>query len=180
MKLIGKTKLKFESLFQKRIANTSVGASTVRGQKKGTAKTIREYLENINLGEFKKINNQTKYDIILDKHTNKLANAKHKVIFGFARKCLNIFLFEVSHNTILSKKWGLNRIIPFLELPIDNPNEKRLRKGRTCEANWNWSSINKLGAEDNEKIQEFARKYMKKEYGLDRVYFELYSWRSEK
>jgi hypothetical protein len=40
------------SLWQERIANTSVGASTVRGNEKGTAKAIRQYFKNLDLNDY--------------------------------------------------------------------------------------------------------------------------------
>jgi hypothetical protein len=169
---------KLVKLIQKRIANTSVGASTVRGQPKNTAQNIRIFLKNIDVFQFSQINQEQEFQYILNQLTNNLIEKMPNGNFGFARKCLNIFLFEICHNTVLVKKYGLDKIIPYLEVPLDNPNEKKLRKEAKEQKNWNWSSIKKLEFQDSEKIQAFAKKYMKKEHGFERVYFDLINWRN--
>lgn len=163
----------------RRIANTSVGASAVRGQPKKTAKTIRDFLEKLDLSQFKEINHEESFRNILDKITNELINKMPEGKFGFARKCLNIFLLEISHDTILVNEYNLDNLIPFLEVPLDNPNEKELRKEAKEKKDWNWSSISDLKPEDNEKIQAFAKYYMKKSHNLERVYFDLINWRKK-
>ena len=45
-------------LIQRRIANISVGASTVRGQPEGTVKKAREYLQVLNLQDFSSVTSE--------------------------------------------------------------------------------------------------------------------------
>ena len=170
---------KLIELSRGRIANVSVGASTVRGQKKGTVKVIRDFLIKIDLSLFKNIDDENSFQIFLDKLTDKLIIKMPEGNFGFARKCLNIFLFEVCQNKLLSNEFGLDKIIPFLEVPLDNPNEKELGKQAKGLKDWEWNSIKRLNPEDNKKIQSFAKKYMKQFYNLGRVHFDLINWRND-
>jgi hypothetical protein len=170
--------MELEKLMQTRIANIAVGGSTVRGQPKNTANSIREFLKGINLSKFESINNDKEFENILNILTDELINRMPNGNFGFARKCLNIFLFEICHNVPLSKKYDLQKLIPYLEIPLDNPNEKKLSKHTKELKDWDWTSIKNLKSEDNVKIQGFARKYMRTNHDADRVYFELMNWRS--
>jgi len=163
-------------LWQKRISNISVSSSTVRGQPKLTVQSIRDFLIELDLSQFENIDEQDSFGKILDELTYKLMNRMPSGKFGFARKCLNIFLLEITHNTILVGKYKLDKLIPFLEVPIDNPNEKELRK-QAKEVNWQWKSIKDLQSEDNRKIQVFTKDFMLDTHHLERVYFDLINWR---
>ena len=161
----------FIKLIKERIVNTSIGSSTLRGQRRGSAKTAREYLYKINLSELKGIE-QLEFIKWLNHHTEILSKKLHHN-WGAARKSLNIFLFEASQNIHLSKRYDLIKIIPFFETPLDNHAAKTLiNKERKL-----WRSIKSLTKENSDKIQSYAEEYAKKEKLKARCYSDLKLWR---
>lgn len=163
-------------LVQKRIANTSVGASTVRGKgRKGTKAVVTEYLgESLNLQDFSDVNSST-FQERLNRHTEELESRIRTHEWGIARKVLNIFLFEATHNTILSSKYNLANIIQFLEVPLDNKNAKNLKREAKEGKRLKWESIKALDAESNSQFQAYAKQYAR-ELGYERCYLDLYWW----
>jgi len=167
-------------LIQKRIANISVGSSTVRGQPKETVKITRNYLGSINLQSFSDIKDQTQFNILLDKHTEALKKQIPSKSWGISRKVLNIFLFQASHDIILNRKYALDCIISYLELPLDNPNAKRLVKyARLKNIRLNWNNIYSLKHETSKLFQDFAKEYAHDKYDCERCYLDIYWRRSE-
>ena len=174
---MGEEKKELHVLYKERIANVSITAAAVRGQPKNTLRIIRDFAKDIGLEKFKNLKCEKDFKKALDKETTALVKLMHN--FGFARKCLNIFFLEICHNTIVSKKYGLRSLISYLEVPLDNPNEKilRLEARKRGKLNWNWTCIKDLDPDNNEKIQEFARTFMKEKEQRPRVYFDLRNWR---
>jgi hypothetical protein len=135
------------------------------------------------------VNSDKNFQEMLNKHTERLLermiynssknhpseNKNNKPSWGIARKVLNIFLFEATHNKILNKKYNLENIICYLEIPLDNPNAKELQKRAESDGkNLDWKNIKSLEPELNKKIQEYAEQCANQKYGWDRCYLELY------
>ncbi len=167
------------SLVQKRIANVSVGASTVRGKgRKGIKAIVTQYLgESINLKDFSDASSDT-FQNLLDKHTKELKNKIKLDEWGLSRKVLNIFIFEAAHNTILNSYYHFEKIIPFLEVPLDNTNAKNLielaeKEGMTLK----WNGIKWLDAETSSQFQDYAKLYARRQ-GYARCYLDLQWWRT--
>lgn len=111
----------------KRTAQTSIGASTVHGNPEGTAAGAREFLGNVGLlTKFGQCGNESVFLDLLNKKTRNL-QAKlperpggEKSSWGLARKCLNIFLREAFYNRYLFEYYKLEKLEPWLELPLDS------------------------------------------------------------
>ena len=158
------------NLIQKRIANISVGSSTVRGQPKGTVK----------IQEFSNMKEDNRFQNLLDNHTLLLKEKLPSKSWGIARKVLNIFMFQASRDILLNRKYSLDGIISYLELPLDNPNAKRLVKfAKSKDIRLNWRNIYSLDAETNKQFQVFAKHYAHDTFQCDRCYLDVYWWRSE-
>ena len=165
-------------LIQKRIANISVGPSTVRGQPRGTVNIARNYLQSINLKDFSNVS-KDQFRTVLDEHTEKLKNELPSQSWGIARKVLNIFLFQATHDIILNRKYTFDKIIAFLEVPLDNPNAKKLKGfAKLHSINLDWKNIYSLRPEVSKEFQEYARQYASQKE-CERCYLDLYWWRSE-
>jgi hypothetical protein len=161
--------------FQNYIAHTSVGPSTIRGQKRGTKEIVINYLKKLNLGKLSKINDEKDFTDWLNHHTNTLAEKLRKN-WGVARKAINLFLFHASHNLYLQQGYRLRKIIKYLELPLDNYNAKRLKEyAREKQITLKWKSIKSLTRKENKKFQEIAREYAK-EKGMYRCHLDLIFW----
>lgn len=170
---------KIVKLFQKRLANTSLGASTLRGQPQGTIKIATDFLTNLDFDLFKEISSEHDFLDKLDEQTLFLQEAIPSKSWGMSRKALNLFLFDSAHNIILSEEYNLKSLIPFFELVLDNPNAKRLLKlAKNKGVLLNWKNIKSLTKEENFHLQQFAKE-IAKEKGYERCYLDLEYWRGK-
>jgi hypothetical protein len=168
---------KLVNLFQRRMANVSIGASTLRGQPEGTIKIATDFLDKMDFNLFKDVFSEQDFLNKLNEQTLLLSEAIPSKSWGMSRKALNLFLFDSAHNTFISEAYNLKRLIPFFELVLDNPNAKRLlelakSKGTTL----NWNNIKSLTKEENFHLQQFAKE-IAREKGYERCYLDLEYWR---
>ena len=167
-------------LVQRRIANISVGPSTVQSQPKETLATARKYLASIDLREFSTVNNEEGFNKLLDEHTRLLQENLPSQSWGISRKVLNIFLFQATHDIFLNKKYSLYAAVPYFELPLDNPNGKKLRKLARAEGiKLHWTNIKSLEPEISATFQAYAKKHARSEHQCARCYLDVYWWRSD-
>jgi hypothetical protein len=166
--------------FQNRVANFSVGASTMRGQPEGTIATARKYLQlSIDLRDFSDVVSEDQFRNILDGHTEKMRKRFESKSWGMARKVLNIFLFQAAEHIVLNRNYTLDKIIKYLELPLDNKNAKKVKEfARGKGKNLPWKNIKSLDPETSKLFQEYARQQAYKECNCERCYLEVYWWRS--
>lgn len=87
---------------QRRIANTSIGASTLRGQKKDSVQKARGYLVKLDLTKLKNISN-SEFTRWLNERTEELQKELPEHKWGVARKAINIFLENAFYNKFLSE-----------------------------------------------------------------------------
>jgi len=169
----------FIKLVQRRIASTSISASTARGMgPKGTIEKARKFLKNIDLNLFGKVENQTEFEELLDKKTEKLrrslpAGARH---WGSSRKFLNIFLRGAFYNRYLYKAYRLQKLELWLEIPLDREVSKGLRLERDYKLPA-WKSVISIDQDTNKLYQNVARKLAKKK-NVRRVHLDLWYWRN--
>lgn len=168
---------------QDRVANNSVGPSTVHGQKTGTVKAARTFFKKLNLNVFSNVSNEADFLEKLDKQTKLLQPKLPDRKWGFARKTLNIFLFQAAHDIYLSKKYGLRKLVKFLELPLDNPNAERLKEENENGKKLNWENIKDLEKKDSDEFQSVAKEIARnKKYGYNckRCELEFYFYKQKK
>lgn len=170
---------KLVNLFQRRLANTSIGASALRGQPTNTIKITRDFLKKMDFNLFKDVFSEQSFLNKLDEQTLLLREAIPSKSWGIARKALNLFLFDSTHNTVLSEEYKLRHLIPFFEVVLDNPNAKELIKlAENKGIILSWKNIKSLTKEENNHLQSFAKEVAKeKEY--DRCYLDLEFWRKD-
>ena len=152
----------------------------MRGQPEGTIATARKYLQSINLRDFSDVASEDQFRNLLDEHTKKLRDELKSKSWGMARKVLNIFLFQAVEHTLLNRNYALDKIIKYLELPLDNPNAKRLRKAAKKDERINlaWKNIKSLSPSTSMQFQEYARRHAYEKHNCERCYLEIYWWRS--
>ena len=161
--------------YKNRIANISVGASSLRNQgRKGLVEKTRKCLKKINLSKFNKYN----FKKLLKIETKKMMkNAELK--FGSARKSLNLFLLQCSLDRCLSYYYKLNKILDQMELPLDSYTIKHLKnEAKNKHKLPKWDGIIHLKEENNVIFQEFA-KVLAEDKKIPRVYLDLIYWRKE-
>jgi len=163
---------------QRRIANISIGPSTLRGMgPKGMVEKARKYLCELNLGDFR-VRSNRKFVQVLDHHTSTMkrrlpAGSRR---WGIARKCLNVFLRDVIYNRFLCEKYNLYNLERWLELPIDRQVAKSLKLEPEGSELERWKGVIHLRPETNKAYQEVANKIAKR-IGTCRVHLDLIYWR---
>lgn len=179
----------FYQYLQRRLAQTSVGASSLRNQGAGgIISECRNYFQNvINLRDFiDSMANQEKFKSFLDGHTENLVKRFDEKAqrWGAARKGLSLFLRDVVYNKFFSNFFSMpdnfdefNNMIQFLEVPLD----KFVALGIDLTSNGNvplWLGIRYLTPTTNCAYQEQAMIIAKRE-GIARIHLDLKYYRPE-
>jgi len=165
-------------LTQRRVANISAGASTLRGQPKDSVSIAIKNLQSINLKNFSDVTSD-QFEKLLDEHVEKLRKEPPSKSWDIARKVLNIFLFQATHDIILNKNYNFKKIIPYLEVPLDNKNAKKLKKLAKKEGKrLSWKNIKSLNPEINAEFQGYAKTICISKK-VERCYLDLLWWRSK-
>jgi hypothetical protein len=164
-----------------RVANTSIGSSTLRNQgSSGVVRIARMYLQNLSLNHFT-TNSESNFRDVLNEKTLELQSQfpSEAKSWGAARKAINIFLGEIYYHRILCAKFKFEPIASFLEIPLDNlvanalRNEALLRSENLPQ----WPKIKYLDLEKSDIFQNFAKKVAKqKGDGWHRIHLDLVFW----
>jgi hypothetical protein len=168
----------FISHIQRRIAETSIAPSTLRGiGPEGTVEKARLYLRGIDLSDFR-VRNKTTFIDVLDGQTLAMKSRLPKggQYWGVARKSLNIFLREASYNRFLCDEYDLYRLEPWLEIPLDGRVAKGLRLEREGNELRRWKGVIHLEKRINQQYQNVAEKVAGR-LGLYRIHLDLIYWR---
>ena len=165
------------SFIQRYLAKATVGASTVRGQPSNTKSKATDFLIRINLADFSNISKETEFQSLLNEKTEELQNEIYSHSWGMSRKILNIFLIKALHDKYLSEKYSLDNLQLFLEVPLDNPNARIIRKLARKEGKKlpRWTSISRLKPENSEKYQAFSYE-IAEEKGCKRYQLDFIWW----
>jgi len=166
------------------MAETSVGASTVRGRAAGTVQAVRDFLKTVDLKLVCQCTTDNDFHSHLDKLTINLQNKLPGKECGIARKCLNIFLRGVFYDRYLYERFGLQHLEPWLEIPLDNhvANELSARSTKCgLEKPTSFPGIIGVTPEINEEYQKLANQLLEndtecKEF-KSRVHLDLLFWR---
>jgi hypothetical protein len=159
------------------VAYTSVGASTVRGQRTpGLVSELRDLLAKVDLAGLAQIE-QSNFPKFLKAETNRIhqampAKSRH---WGIARKVLNIFLRGATYNHYLRREFKLDRFERVLELPMDSLTAKGLKSLSPARSLPRWKGVKHLRETDNEEFQRRALKIAENRCTL-RVHLDIYLW----
>lgn len=165
---------------KRRLANTSIGPSTLRGMApKGTIDAVRAYLISLDLRVFQ-INNEKEFIHLLNNQTLKLKNSLplNARYGGLSRKSLNIFLRGINYNRFLCKEYNLLHLEPWLEIPLDSHVAKGLKNEPEGTDLPKWKGVKHLDKQDSEKYQDIAKKVANR-LKTFRVHLDLLYWRGE-
>lgn len=175
---------------QRRLAQTTIGASPMRGQGKGAVKKCRDYCEKrIRVtGFFGSLQDEKKFMNYLDRHTRKLSDELPRVHgqpnFGAARKALNLFFRELVYNKYFADAYGLSaslrnnhKEIKWLEIPLDSHVAGEIKK-RYKKIPVRWKSIKGLTRQENKIYQDHAQRIAIKEK-VARIHLDMKFWRRD-
>ena len=155
---------------------TAVGPSALRGQGKGVLRATQSYLGSVDLAGIPAASGK-QYADWLDGQTRALLEIlpiKYKP-WGAARKALNLFMREALYNRYLCAHFGIRKIEPWMEIPLDSVVAKGLKhhagRGRLPQ----WPGLKRLEPDRSRVYQDFAMAYSR-EKKISRVHLDVYLW----
>jgi hypothetical protein len=166
--------------YRKRLANVSIGPTTLRNQgASGVTEVAREFLKKLDLTRFIH-DNELAFAQELDHQTELLIKSLPKGAqhWGTARKAINLFLGEVYYHRFVCEAYRLDKIENFLELPLDSQVGNFLyREARkTGKANFpRWLGIKYLTASSSKQYHDFAFE-LAKSIDCARIHLDLIIW----
>jgi hypothetical protein len=191
---MSKRKLAYPSIddVQRRVANISIGASTLRSQGVDPEEA-KNFLRKLNLNELREMPKK-RFEGWLNKKTKSLVkefkrNRGDQDNWGAARKVINIFLENAFYNRFLYEEYSLQKLEDMLEVPLDKNVREELKKDwerYLKEHKMNpdlhklprCKSIKGLCKEDSDEFQTCAYKVAKGEPTYRyRIYLDLKYWR---
>lgn len=163
--------------FMARQARVSIGPSTARRMgPAGTIRAARKFLGAMDLKRFGK-RSESAFRRELDLATEELCTVMPKTArhWGSARKFLNIFLRDCSYNKYLSAHFKMDRLEPWLEVPLDSHVAKGLRQYAGQECPHPWPGVIHLTREYSDCLQKLATVYATEEQ-VNRVDLDVKLW----
>jgi hypothetical protein len=161
---------------QRRLAETSIGPSALRNQgSAGVIQAAKTFMEKLDLGAVC-LDSESRFQRVLNKLTERLRsalppNAQH---WGAARKALNLFLRDAFYNRYTFGQYGLARLEPWLEVPLDKYVAIELLKGDRSLPRW--EGVKYLSPATSELYQASAS-IMAERRGVARVHLDLWLYR---
>ena len=162
---------------KKYVAYTSVGASTVRGQKTpGLVSKLRQLLANVDLGKFARVK-KSEFISLLDAETDAIRRRMPAgtQYWGIARKVLNIFLRGALYNIYLRQKFSLAPLEYLLEIPLDSLIVAGIKDRSPGRSLPRWKGVKHLTEEASAVFQKRALE-IASEQKLPRVHLDIYLW----
>lgn len=149
---------------QKYIASKTISPNELRNQ--GGPPIIESaisFLNKISLSEFSGNTEQEFVKLLNDKTFELVKRLPIKSNhWGSARKVLNLFMRDVTYNTILNKYYNLETVSKLLEIPLDAKTAKMIKKNYKDDKLPNFQSVKNLSPNVNSNYQIAANIIAKK------------------
>lgn len=158
------------------VSVTAVGPSALRGQGKGVLKASQEFLASLSLARIPK-SSATEFRNWLDRQTESLLDQlpiKGRP-WGAARKAINLFLRDTLYNKYLSSEFGIGRIEPWLEVPLDSAVARGLKAEAGRGGLPQWPGLKHLRSAVSDTFQVFASTHANS-LEIERVHLDMYLW----
>lgn len=161
---------------QVRAARIAVGPSAVRRQGAGCAKAGRIFLGSLDLKRFASKNDKA-FRSSLDQVTSELQAAlpKKSRSWGLPRKLLKIFLRDALYTSYLKEAYTLEKIEPYLEIPLDSITADNVKRAAGRGVLPVWPGVKHLKMQLSDRMQSAASKQALV-IGIHRVHLDTYWW----
>jgi hypothetical protein len=166
----------FIRVMQQKVAVSAVGLSTVRGQGRGVLSASQNFLGHISLTRIPN-SNEKRFRIWLTRNSEYLLDylpVKNRP-WGTARKVINIFLRDSLYNQYLCRRFHLQAIERWLEVPLDSVVARALKQRGVRGELPPWPGLKRLTPEVSDKFQDFASQIAQQK-GFARVHLDIFLW----
>jgi len=166
----------FIAMLQEFLTHECIAPSALRGHPAGTINRVREFLTELPLAETRR--SRSAFCAWRDRKTELLLDAmrlRHRP-WGAARKAINLFLRSCVCSHYLRSDYGLDRIEPWLEVPLDSVTAAALRRIAGRGELPAWPGLKRLTKPISDQFQTVARKYAEAEGFHACVYVDNYLW----
>jgi len=166
----------FIATLQQRTGIAAVGPSALRGQGKGVLRATQTFLGQMDLSGVS-TSSPRRYRKWLDGQTKRLLEKLpvNGSPWGTARKALNLFMRDTLYNRYLNRRFGINAIEPWLEVPLDSAVARGLKRHAGRGSLPQWPGLKKLKAGVSDEFQDFAQEHARAQ-GIERVHLDIYLW----
>lgn len=166
----------FLSTVQHKVAVTAVGPSALRSQGEGVLGAAQGFLASMSLARIPK-SREARFRDWLDRQTEALLG--RLPIEGrpwrAARKAINLFLRDTLYNLYLNRAFLIEKIEPWLEVPLDSAVARGLRSRAGRGVLPRWPGLKHLRSGVSEVFQSFASEQADT-FGIERVHLDMYLW----
>jgi hypothetical protein len=161
---------------QRKVAVAAIGPSALRGRPPGAMKAAQDFCAKLSLRRLS-VASEIEFNRRLAYCTAKLQAdvRRFRKDWGGARKSLNLFLRDAVNNRFLFERFQLERIEPWMEIPLDRLVADKLIEHDKSLRRWPWKNIKSLTPEASGAYQESARRWAKK-LGWHRVHLDMKLW----
>jgi len=166
----------FIPTLQRKVAVTAVGPSALRGQGKGVLSATQEFLSKVSLARLPR-SDPRRFELWLDRRTERLLDTlplKSRP-WGAARKALNLYLREALYNRYLCRRFRINRVESWLEIPLDSAVVKGLKRSGQRGDLPSWPGLKRLTKPVSNEYQVFATD-LANVRNIERVHLDIYLW----
>jgi hypothetical protein len=169
----------FLKQLRRRTAQAAISASALRKQgAAGVVGAARTFMEDLDLRRYSKAT-QASMGNLLDEDTAGLLKSFPKGArnWGAARKALNLFLRDATYNIDLSGEYGLTKVRPYLEVPLDKDVAAELKgEDERAVLPKKWPGIKNLIKPISDDYQTLARE-VAEGLGVYPVDLDVFYWR---
>ena len=166
----------FLSTIQRVTAISAVGPSAVRNQGKGVQLACHEFLGSLDLATIPRTG-ESSYGLWLDEQTEALLNSfplRHRP-WGTARKAVNLFMRDAFRDRFLASEFRLDKLEPWLEIPLDKAVAKGIRDRCKHIHLPLWPGLKHLLPDASADYQA-AAKQIARDMDVSRVHLDMYLW----
>lgn len=174
-----------EEVLKENLAKRSVGTSALRKQvRKGGIKAVHEFLGGLRPRELRALRTPAAYLRWLDDRTVEMerqVGKSHGLMWGSARKALNLWIRDIVYNHHFRSTYGLDRLEPWLEVPLDSHTAAFIRRESVAPLP-RWTTIMAVTPAFSKLYQDAARGIVESPrfaYLKHPVHLDLAAWRQE-
>lgn len=159
----------------------AIPANAIRNQGRNVLGAIRRHLQKVDLSTFvvrdrwSFVRRLREATARLQRRLPKDGGVEPAQLWGAARKALNLFLRDCTYDHHLRAHYGLGKVEPWLEVPLDSYVAGALRKTRKGKGLAKWDSLKGLDDKISGEYQEVAQDIADRQ-GIARVHLDLGYW----